>query len=117
MIIAEQQTIPLQTDEYGTVRVGKTRVRLDTVIYAFKQGYTPEEIVLHYDALSLPDVYMTIAYYLNHQESVEQYLQQQLEEAEALRREIESKPDYQAFRERILARQRTLAQDRTHVLV
>ncbi|WP_248277558.1 hypothetical protein [Brasilonema sp. UFV-L1] len=36
---------PLKTNVDGVVRVGKTRVTLDTVVAVFKQGATAEEIV------------------------------------------------------------------------
>jgi hypothetical protein len=42
-IVAEPA--PLETDTDGVVRVGKTRVTLDTVVSVFKQGTTAEEIV------------------------------------------------------------------------
>ena len=34
--------VPLTTDEGGVVRVGATRVRLDTVVYAFNQVRRPK---------------------------------------------------------------------------
>ena len=36
--------LPLTVDEGGVVRVGKTRVTLDTLVAAFFDGATPEEI-------------------------------------------------------------------------
>ena len=39
---------PLFTDEDGVVRVGGTRVRLETVVYAFNQGASAEEILQQY---------------------------------------------------------------------
>lgn len=35
---------PIETDLQGVVRVAKTRVTLDTVVTAFLEGCTPEEI-------------------------------------------------------------------------
>lgn len=61
---------PLHTDEHGVVRVGPTRVTLDQVVHAFRDGVTPEEIAMRYDTLDLGDVYSTVAYYLHHPESV-----------------------------------------------
>jgi hypothetical protein len=52
----------------------------------------------------LADVYAVIAYYLNNQAEVQAYLQQQQEEAHKIWEKIETKIDYQAFRERLLAR-------------
>ena len=39
---------PLKVDKDGVVRVGGTRVTLDTVVGAFKNGCAPEEILLKY---------------------------------------------------------------------
>lgn len=36
---------PIATDPHGVVRVAKTRVTLDTVVTAFLEGCTPEEII------------------------------------------------------------------------
>ena len=100
----EPQIVPLHTDESGAIRVGETRVRLDTVVYAFNQGYTAEQIVDHYPALQLVDVYAVIAYYLGHRTAVDAYIQQRESKAAKLRYEIQSQPEYQAFREKLLAR-------------
>ena len=44
---------PLKTNADGVVRVGNTRVTLDTVIAVFKQGTTAEEIVYRYPSRSI----------------------------------------------------------------
>jgi uncharacterized protein (DUF433 family) len=54
------EVMPLEVDQDGTVRVGKTRVTLDTVIAAFTEGATAEEIVQQYPSLQLADVYHVI---------------------------------------------------------
>jgi uncharacterized protein (DUF433 family) len=100
----EPQTVPLQMDEYGTIRIGGTRVRLDTVVYAFNQGHTVEEIVTHFPVLNLADGYAVITYYLNNKAVVDEYIKQGEEEAGELQYEFESQPGYQVFRERLLAR-------------
>ena len=103
-LTVEQQTIPLKADQDGVMRVGDTRVTLDTVVHTFEQGHTAEEIVSHYPVLRLADVYAVIAYYLNNQPEIHAYLRQQQEEAQKIWEQIEAKADYQAFRERLLAR-------------
>ena len=103
-LIVDVQTIPLKADSDGVMRVGDTRVTLDTVVHAFEQGHTAEEIVSHYSVLRLADVYAVIAYYLNNQADVQAYLRQQQEETQKIWAQIETKIDYQAFRERLLAR-------------
>jgi uncharacterized protein (DUF433 family) len=80
---------PLHLDDEGTVRIGETRVTLDTVITAFNAGCTPEEIREKYPTLLRADVYSVIAYYLRHPDEVEEYLLRRRDEAARIRREIE----------------------------
>ena len=106
-LIIEPQPVPLRKNADGTWRVGSTRVLLDVVIHAFNSGRTPEEIVQNYDTLHLEDVYAVLAYYLAHRAEVDSYLQQQEAAADTLWQEIKSRPDYQEFRMRLLARHAT----------
>lgn len=103
LAIASEPT-PLETDTDGVVRVGKTRVTLDTVVTIFNQGATAEEIVQRYPSLKLADVYTTIAFYLNHQQEVETYLQQRQQQAQEVRKMNQAKFDSQGLRDRLLAR-------------
>ena len=96
--------IPLTTTEDNVIRVGKTRVRLDTVVYAFNEGYSVEEIVSQYPTLKLSDVYAVIAYYLSNRITIDAYVAERAERGQTLRKEIESKPDYQVFRRQLLKR-------------
>lgn len=96
---------PLQMTEDGVIRVGDTRVTLDTVISVFKQGTTAEEIAYRYPCLSLADIYSAIAFYLNHQSEVEVYLLKRQQKAEEIRRINEMKANPQELRERLIARQ------------
>ena len=57
-------TLPLETDADGVVRVSRTRVTLDTLVRAFIEGATAEEIAQQYPAVPLADVYSIIGYYL-----------------------------------------------------
>ena len=104
-LVIAAETAPLETNVDGVVQVGKTRVTLDTVVAVFKQGTTAEEIVYRYPSLKLADVYATIAYYLNHQQEVEAYLQQRQKQAQEVRKINEAKFDPQGLRDRLLARQ------------
>lgn len=106
MVIAETQTVPMKIDRDGVIRIGGTRVRLDTVIFAFSEGYTVEEIVSQYPSLKLADVYAVIAYYLNNRITIDEYVTERIEATTTLRQEIEATPEYQQFRQRLLARRR-----------
>ena len=67
----------VRTDEHGVMRVGETRVMLDSVVAAFEQGHSPETIQQQYPALSLEQVYGAVAYYLANRGEVDQYLERQ----------------------------------------
>lgn len=96
---------PLRIDDGGAVRIGNTRVTLDTLVGAYRDGNTAEEIVQQYPSLALADVHAAIAYYLTHASEVEAYLDQRRVEASDLRREVEQASDQRSMRERLLARQ------------
>ena len=98
------ETLPLQADADGAVRVGKTRVTLDTVVAAFSDGATAEEIVQRYPSLELADVYHVIGYYLRRPAEVEAYLQERKSLAAAVRMQNEIRFDPQGVRDRLLAR-------------
>jgi uncharacterized protein (DUF433 family) len=102
----EPETFPLTIDSDKMIRVGGTRVTLDTVVYSFKDGATAEEIALRYPALTLTDVYAAITYYLRHQSEVEVYLKERKDQATQLQQEIEQRFNPVGIRERLLARQR-----------
>lgn len=97
-------TVPLSVDQAGVMRVGNTRVSLDSVIHAFNEGATPEEIVQQYTTLNLGEVYAVIGYYLQHSEEIEDYLQQRKAHRADLKKEIESRFDPSGIRDRLLAR-------------
>lgn len=101
------EPIPLKCDAEGVIRVAETRVRLDTVVFAFKAGATAEEIVQQYPSLTLSDVYAVLTYYLRHQAEVDAYLAGREAEAARCRAENQSRFPSQGIRERLLAR-RTL---------
>ena len=98
------EVIPLAVDADGVMRIGNTRVTLDTVIAAFADGATAEEIVQQYSSLHLADVYSVIGYYLRHTAEVEAYLQQRAVQRDAVRQQNEGRFDPHGVRERLLAR-------------
>ena len=96
--------VPLAADANGVVRVGRTRVTLDTVIGAFLDGATAEEITYQYPSLHLADVYAVIAYYLRRPSEVDAYLQRRKLQAESVRKQNEARFDPHGVRDRLLAR-------------
>lgn len=98
------EVIPLTVDAHGVLRVGNTRVTLDTVLAAFADGATAEEIVQQYPSLHLADVYSVIGYYLRHTSEIDAYLQQRRAQREAIRQQNEARFDPHGVRDRLLAR-------------
>src|SRR5215212_9709282 len=96
--------VPLRLDAQGTIRVGQSRVTLDTVIGAFHQGASPEAIARQFPAVTLAEVYGTIAYYLQHQAEMDAYLQARQAAAAALREELADRSNPVGLRERLRAR-------------
>ncbi|MGI8638873.1 MAG: DUF433 domain-containing protein [Pyrinomonadaceae bacterium] len=103
-VVVSTSEIKLTETEAGVLRVGDSRVSLDTVIVAFGQGATPEQIVEDYDSLELGEVYAVISYYLQNRETVEAYLARRKVEREKLRRQIESRSNPNGIREKLLSR-------------
>jgi uncharacterized protein (DUF433 family) len=98
------QPPPIQANDDGVLRVGGTRVRLETIINAFKSGCAAEEILLKYPSLNLTNIYGIIKYYLWSREEVEGYLEEHHRVDEAVCRENETRFPPAGVRERWLAR-------------
>jgi uncharacterized protein (DUF433 family) len=105
--------LPLHVDESGTVRIGATRVTLDILVERFNQGDSPETLAQSFTALSLPDLYSVLGYYLRHRAEVDSYLNQRELEAEELRqRHPQFFPEGSTVRQRLQVRAgRRLADD------
>jgi uncharacterized protein (DUF433 family) len=66
--------------------VAGTRVSLDSIVFAFLDGLSPEMIVAEcFPVLTLEQVYGAITYYLAHRADIDRYLQQADAEFDALR--------------------------------
>lgn len=91
-------------DKNGVWMVGDSRVSLDSVIYAFNEGASAEEITLRFPTLELIQVYTVINYYLKNQTEVDEYLQERKIARKELREEIETKHSPKGIRERLLSR-------------
>ena len=100
------ERVPVHTDADGVVRVGGTRVTLDTLVAAFDAGATAEEIVQQYPSVALADVYSVIAYYLRHQTEIQAYITQRQRQATQVREKNERRFDPSGVRDRLVARRR-----------
>jgi uncharacterized protein (DUF433 family) len=67
----------VRVDEHGVMRIGNSRVMLDSIVAGFAQGHSPETLQQQYPALSLEEVYGAITYYLAYTDEVHTYLKRQ----------------------------------------
>ncbi|HVK13185.1 MAG TPA: DUF433 domain-containing protein, partial [Gemmataceae bacterium] len=95
---------PLQADDSGELRVGGTRVTLDTLIHAYHEGASAKQIALRYDSLTLADIHAVLAYYLRHRAELDGYLARRRQIATDVRRKVEARQGVQTVRERLTAR-------------
>ena len=61
----------------GNYYVSGTRISLDSIVYAFRRGESPETICQNFELLRLEEVYGAIAYYLANQAGIDAYLVRQ----------------------------------------
>lgn len=104
-IIIHHDPSPLRVDSTGDVRIGNTRVLLDLVVRAFDEGATAEALIERFPSLSLPEVYATFTYCLQHRSEVDAYLRQRDQDASQVQRIVEAaQEDWQAIRGRLMRR-------------
>lgn len=82
--------ISVDGDSY---RIRGSRVSLDSVVYDYLSGLSPESIADNFDTLSLEQVYGAITYYLSHRDEVDRHLMQNRAKFDSLRQKArESNP-------------------------
>jgi uncharacterized protein (DUF433 family) len=85
----------------GVYYVTGTRISLDSIVYAFREGCSPETIREDFEGMTLAHVYGAIAFYLDQQAHIDAYLLQRKEQwAELERQGIPVNPDLQGRLER-----------------
>ncbi len=98
--------VPLVMGTDGVMRVGGTRVTIETLVAAFSEGATAEEIAQQYPSVSLADVYQVIGYYLRHSSKLDPYLAARQQKMDDTRSSNESKYPPPGIRHRLLARRK-----------
>lgn len=100
------ETVKLKKTEYGTIRVGDTRVSIDSVVIQYERGATAEEIVESFPDLTLSDVHGVISYYLANKIAVDNYIAESEAAGERISRQLEERrgENIGEFREVIHAR-------------
>jgi uncharacterized protein (DUF433 family) len=65
---------PYIEERNGGLYVAGARVSLDSVVIRFRQGASPEKIVQSFPTLKLSHVYGAIAYYLENETAISEYI-------------------------------------------
>jgi uncharacterized protein (DUF433 family) len=75
----------------GGYYVAGTRVSLDSVVYGYLRGESPERIAYEFQALTPEQINGAIAFYLANREMVDAYLVKQRQAFERMRQEAREK--------------------------
>lgn len=98
----DRQYVEQRDDGYW---VFGTRVSLDSVVFAFQDGLSPETIAAEcFPSLSLEEVFGAITYYLRNRQEVDDYLQSADAEHQALRQKFHQADP--AFAQKLMAAKR-----------
>lgn len=97
------ESIPVVMDHDGVMRILHSRVTLDTLVSAFQDGATAEEIAQQYPTVSLADIYSIIGYYLRRRPEIDAYLARRQQAAQQVRQQNEIRFNPAGIRARLLA--------------
>ncbi|HUE83316.1 MAG TPA: DUF433 domain-containing protein [Pyrinomonadaceae bacterium] len=70
-MVASKEYVKWQDEAYKVVG---TRISIDSIVYAFRAGVSPESIQRSFPTLTLEQVYGVIAFYLGNTADVDKYL-------------------------------------------
>lgn len=101
-----EDNIPMAVDLHGAVRIGGTRVSLDSIIIYFNQGYTAEDLADSFPAVTLSDIKAVLGYYQRWRDDVDEYLRVRCQEAEKIQAEVEAEFNPIGYREWLLSQPR-----------
>ena len=85
---------PYIEERNGGLYVAGSRVSLNSVVIHFQESESPKSIVKSFPTLKLSHVYGAIAYYLEHEQTVNEYIAESQRELERIVRPLsESYPE------------------------
>jgi uncharacterized protein (DUF433 family) len=70
-VLAAKSYVEYRNNSYW---VEETRISLDSIVYAFQRGLSPESIVQSFPLLTLEQVYGAITFYLANRTEIDAYL-------------------------------------------
>ena len=92
-------TTHIHLDERGVAWIDDTNVKVVEVILDKRAyGWSPEEIHEQHPDLSLAQIYAAFAYYYDHQQAIDAYIEQQLKWVGAMAAQAKDSPVRQRLR-------------------
>lgn len=80
-VLAPKSYVEYRNDAYW---VEGTRISLDSIVYAFQKGLSPESIVQAFPLLTLEQIYGAITFYLANRTEIDAYLAAEEEAFDAM---------------------------------
>ena len=99
--VIEEEGVPLDVWDDGSVRVGGTRLSLQVVVTAYNLGEPIAQIADDYGQMPHDVIAAVIGYYLRHRETVDEYVQEGERIAEETWAKIMDLPGQAEFMERM----------------
>ncbi len=96
--------LPLRRDTGGVIRIGRTRVTLESMVHAYLEGESAEGIVERFPTLELADVHAVLGWFLKNREEVEAYLRVSRAEEASWRAESRRRSPVAGLRKGLRAR-------------
>ncbi|MGI8669738.1 MAG: DUF433 domain-containing protein [Aridibacter sp.] len=113
-MIETTQKVPLTVWKDGSIRVKGTRLLIDMIINAHKNGECPEEIFESFpsNVYTVADIYSIVAYYLKNKERFEKYLAKREKEAIEIKKSIEATANYDENRQQLIEKLSKIKQEK-----
>jgi uncharacterized protein (DUF433 family) len=97
--------------ESDVIRIRGHRIGIEDVIELYEQGYSAEQVSLHYPTLTLEEIYATFTFYLRNKSTLEAYIERLRQlEAESIREYERREPSEAVKRIRALRETRATYQ-------
>ena len=88
LLSAETKYDHIMLNEAGIPAIAGTNVKvLELVLERTAYGWSPEELHYQHPFLSLGQIYSALAYYYDHQEEIDENIEQRLQRVDQLQRE------------------------------
>jgi len=99
------EPVPLRWDEHGRLMIVGHRIAFEIVVHHYRRSRSAEAVHQSYPTLPLADIHALLAYYLRHEDEVEDYLAGQGRRGEVARARHEAEhPPEPGLRAKLLAR-------------